>query len=392
MWFPCATMAACSALSFIDRQALALLSPTILEETGLNVTEFGVIASAFFVAYTVGNPVWGTLLDHWGLRVGMLAGVALWTAGSVSHILMASVLGFATARAILGFGEGATFPGGLKTAVESLPSERRAMGTAVSFSGGTLGGAVAPLILVPIGVMYGWRAAFILTGVLGVAWMLLWLAVGRPPFLPKTERKSTRIDLPNPAERRFWALVFSYALPAISPGPILTIIPLYFERGLGIDQAGLAAYMWAPPLAWGVGYFFWGWIADIYATGNSRPVGLFSLLVVCSLTFGLGTWTQSAVIATIVISFSAFIGGGFQMVALKAGSYAFPREQAGKMMGIASGSWSLANAALLPILGWLFDLGNYGLAFWLIALCPLTGILIWLKLSRGADAASAETA
>ncbi len=392
MWFPCLTMAACSALSFIDRQALALLSPTILEETGLNMTEFGVVASAFFVAYTLGNPVWGTLLDHWGLRIGMLAGVALWTVGSVSHILMASVLGFATARAVLGFGEGATFPGGLKTAVESLPSERRAMGTAVSFSGGTLGGALAPIILVPIGVMYGWRAAFIFTGVLGIAWILLWLAVGRPPFLPKTERKATRIDLPNPFERRFWALVFSYALPAISPGPILTIIPLYYERGLGIDQAGLASYMWAPPLAWGVGYFFWGWIADIYATGNSRPVGLFSLLVVCSLTFGFGTWTQSAVIATIVISFSAFIGGGFQMVALKAGSYAFPREQAGKMMGIASGSWSLANAALLPILGLLFDQGNYGLAFWLIALCPLVGILMWLELSRGNDAASAEAA
>ena len=266
------------------------------------------------------------------------------------------------------------------------------MGTAVSFSGGTLGGALAPIILVPIGVMYGWRAAFIFTGVLGIAWILLWLAVGRPPFLPKTERKATRIDLPNPFERRFWALVFSYALPAISPGPILTIIPLYYERGLGIDQAGLASYMWAPPLAWGVGYFFWGWIADIYATGNSRPVGLFSLLVVCSLTFGFGTWTQSAVIATIVISFSAFIGGGFQMVALKAGSYAFPREQAGKMMGIASGSWSLANAALLPILGLLFDQGNYGLAFWLIALCPLVGILMWLELSRGNDAASAEAA
>jgi ACS family hexuronate transporter-like MFS transporter len=381
MWMPCLVMAACSALSFVDRQALALLAPTILEDTGLNVTQFGIIASVFFVAYTVGNPVWGTLLDHIGLRIGMLAGVAFWTAGSLSHVLMASALGFAAARATLGFGEGATFPGGLKTAVESLPSHRRGLGIAVCFSGGTIGGTLAPLVLVPIGVAFGWRAAFIFTGILGAAWILLWLFVGRPPYLPKTKRKDTKIVPPNPFERRFWAIVFSYALPAVSPGPILTIIPLYYTLGLGLEQGELASYLWAHPLAWGVGYFFWGWVADRYATGNPRPVGLFFLLVAFSLTFGFATWTASVVIATILISFSAFIGGGFQMVALKAGSYAFPREQAGVMMGIASGSWALVNAALLPILGFLFNQGNFGLAFWLIALCPLTGILLWLALS-----------
>ena len=97
------------------------------------------------------------------------------------------------------------------------------------------------------------------------------------------------------------------------------------------------------------------------------------------------TLTTSPVLATALICFSMFIGGGFQMVALKAGSYAFPREQAGIMMGIASGSWSLANAAILPILGSLFDQGNYSLAFWLVAICPFVGIMAWLALSSSSE-------
>ena len=382
MWVPCLAMAACSGLSFVDRQALAVLSPTILEDTGMSDTDFARVASFFFLAYTVANPIWGSLLDRFGLRAGMLVGVALWTGASVSHVFMGGVLGFAAARAALGFGEGATFPGSLKTAVESLPSNRRALGTAITFSGGTLGGIVAPMILVPVGVHFGWRAAFWFTGVLGVGWIILWLVVGRPPYLPKFERTRTKIVWPDMLERRTWALVFSYALPAISVGPILTIIPLYLSSGLGVPQADLAWLLAAPPLAWGIGYFFWGWAADRYATGNPRPTGMFVLLTVCALTFGFTTWTTSVALAILLISFSAFISGGFQMVALKAGSHAFAREQAGMMMGLASGSWSLANFAILQILGPLFEQQRYGQAFWLMAVLPLIGMLLWLVLSH----------
>ena len=382
MWIPCLTMGACSFLSFVDRMALGVLSPTILEETGMSAADYGWVTFFFFIAYTVANPVWGTLLDSIGLRIGMLAGVALWTGASASHALMGGFLGFAVARAVLGFGEGATFPGGLKAAVESLPPDRRARGIATSFSGGTLGAALSSVILVPIGVRFGWRVMFLFTGLLGVLWIVLWLGVGRPPYLPKTEKKTTKMVWPNLLERRTWALVFSYALPALSPGPVLLIIGPLYLTALGVSQADLAWPLLAPPLAWGVGYFFWGWAADRYATGKPRPVGLFLLLTACSLTLGFTTWTTSIPLVVFMLSFSTFIGGGFQMVALKAGSYAYPPEQAGMMMGIASGSWSLANAIVSPVLGNLFDQQSYGVAFWFVALCPLAGILMWLWLSR----------
>src|SRR5437868_10160138 len=120
----------------------------------------------------------------------MLMGVAVWTLASVSHGWMATFMGFAAARALLGLGEGVTFPGGLRTAVESLPPTRRARAIALSFSGGTLGGVAAPLIAVPLGLRYGWRTAFFVTGTFGLLWILLWAAVGRAPFLPKVEKKT----------------------------------------------------------------------------------------------------------------------------------------------------------------------------------------------------------
>jgi hypothetical protein len=123
---------------------------------------------------------------------------------------------------------------------------------------------------------------------------------------------------------------------------------------------------------------------------------MFLLLTACSLTLGFATWTTSPAIAIALISFSTFIGGGFQMVALKVGSFAFPREQSAMMTGIASGSWSLVNYVLLNVMGagvtilglrvlpglnWL-NQQLWGEIFWLIAVLPAVGIGLWLALSR----------
>ena len=111
---------------------------------------------------------------------------------------------------------------------------------------------------------------------------------------------------------------------------------------------------------------------------------MFLLLTTISLTLGLATMTTSVPLAMTIISLSTFIGGGFQMVALKVGSYAFPREQAAMMTGIASGSWSLVNFVLLRTIGqwtgWM-NAGRWEEIFWLIAVLPAAGIAVWYVLS-----------
>jgi ACS family hexuronate transporter-like MFS transporter len=378
-------MALCSWLSFVDRQVLNILSPTIIKDTGLTPADFTNATSFFFLTYTLGNPIWGSVLDRVGLRVGMLLAVGVWTAASMSHAFMASFAGFALARAVLGLGEGGTFPGGLRTAVETLPANLRARGIALSFSGGTIGAVMMPLLLGPLAIEYGWKAAFIATGALGATWLVIWAAIARPPFLPKSAHMTSKMAWPNLAERRVWALMASYALPAISPGPVLTIVAIYLAQRFHMTQTDINYVAWIPPLAWGLGYFFWGWAADRYAANNPRPVGMFLLLTAISVTLGLVTMTSSVPLAIGLISLSTFIGGGFQMVALKVGSYAFPREQSAMMSGIASGSWSLVNFILLQAIGprsSLMDNQQWDAIFWIIALLPVVGIGAWMVLSR----------
>src|ERR1051325_11116075 len=98
-WVPAGTMLLVSLISYIDRTTLALLAPTILKELHLSGEQYGFIISAFSIAYMISNPLWGWILDRAGLRRGMTAAVACWTAASVAHVFAAGFWAFGTARA-----------------------------------------------------------------------------------------------------------------------------------------------------------------------------------------------------------------------------------------------------------------------------------------------------
>src|SRR5437867_5067201 len=142
MWVAPATIMLSTLLSYIDRQLLAVLSPMILQETDLSAQSYTTAISVFSFAYMAGNPIWGSVLDKVGLRVGMLAAVTLWTAASTSHAWVGGFLGFAVARGVLGFGEGGAFPGALRTATEALPPDRQSRGMALGYSGASLGAII----------------------------------------------------------------------------------------------------------------------------------------------------------------------------------------------------------------------------------------------------------
>src|SRR5918996_4312235 len=99
LWIPTVSMLLVSLISYIDRNTLALLAPTIMKEAELTGEQYGYIISAFSVTYMLGNPIWGRLLDRFGVRYGMLAAVSFWTLASVSHALAGGFRSFAVARA-----------------------------------------------------------------------------------------------------------------------------------------------------------------------------------------------------------------------------------------------------------------------------------------------------
>src|SRR5262245_8077903 len=247
-WVPAFTMLAVSLISYLDRNTLAILAPTILRETGLSGAQYGFIISAFSIAYMLANPFWGYILDRAGVRRGMTLAVSCWTLASVSHVFAGGLWSFAAARAALGFGEGATFPGGLRAVVQTLPPEQRGRGLAVAYSGGSLGAVITPLVVTPIFLWWGWRAAFWFTGLIGVLWLALWAVVGRRPDIRKPAALEAH-HTPGPrfGDRRLWAFMSAYALGALPLGFVLYSASLYLAHPLGCPQELIGKVLWIPP-------------------------------------------------------------------------------------------------------------------------------------------------
>lgn len=389
-WLPVLTMMLVSVISYIDRNTLALLAPTILHDTGLNAEQYGFIISAFSIAYMLGNPVWGVILDRIGVRRGMTLAVAIWSFASVSHAFAFGFRGFAAARAILGFGEGATFPGSMRTAMQTLPVENRSRGIAISYSGGSLGAIITPIVITPIALAWGWRGAFWFTGAIGALWLLLWTVLSRREDLsnhaatgrPQTHGGSAVLRWNQP---QVWALIAAYGLGSVPLGFVLYESSLYLSGPLHKTQAQIGAVLWIPPLGWEVGYFFWGWAMDRFMKSGADLTAMrrtFSLLTVLSFSLALIPLLNSFPATMALFFFTMFLAAGFIIGSLAYANSYYSTQHAGVLAGLGAGSWSALVAVIMPGMGRLFDLHLYGTAFLAASVFPLAGTALWWVLSR----------
>ena len=377
-----------SVISYIDRNTLAILSPTILKQTGLTTEQYGYIVSVFSFAYMAGNPIWGWLLDRLGVRRGMLSAVSIWTLASASHAFAGGFWSFATARGILGFGEGATFPGGLRTVMQTLPVESRSRGVAIAYSGGSLGAVVTPWIVTPIAAAFGWRGAFWFTGLVGVLWLMMWSQVSKRPELTQAHKALDGEGItarPGLSDKRLWSFMALYALGGLPLAFVLYYSALYWSRVMGKTQSDLAYVLWMPPLGWEIGYFFWGWLTDRMPRGQ-RFYGVqwkqIVVLTLMSAMLALVPQAGSYAVTIGLMAFAMFIGAGFVIAAMSYVTRIYSVRDSGLIAGLGAGSWSAIVALSSPVTGRLFDQHRYQLAFLIPAVIPLLGFAIFSWLNR----------
>jgi ACS family hexuronate transporter-like MFS transporter len=383
-----------SLISYVDRNTLALLAPTILKDIHLTDRQYGFAISAFSIAYMLGNPVWGRLLDRFGLRLGMTVAFAVWTLASASHAFVWGLGALVAARAVLGFGEGATFPAALRTVTQTLPVERRLRGIAVAYSGGSLGAVITPILVTPIALRYGWRGAFWFTGLAGLAWLLWWLWMSRraeirqnpapEPVVAAALAASSGASGIRVSDPRIWSFALLYAMGGAPLGFVLYGASLYLSQALGRTQSQIGWALWIPPLGWETGYFFWGWAIDRFAAHGDSLAGmrrLVSLLLLLGLPLAATARLNSVGPALFVMFLAMFVAGGQLMASMAYATRIYSSRNYGFLAGLGAGSWSLLVALTMPLFGGLFDHHRYQAAFLLAAAFPVAGSLLWQGLN-----------
>jgi len=180
-WTIVALLFFATTINYIDRQVIGLLKPFIQGDLHWDEADYGYIVTAFQMAYALGMIISGRLLDRFGTRIGYSMSIFVWSVGATLHSVMHSVFGFGVVRAVLGFGEAGNFPAAVKTIAEWFPKRDRAFATGIFNAGSTIGAIIAPIIVATVTISLGWRWAFIITGSLGIIWIVFWYLFYQSP-------------------------------------------------------------------------------------------------------------------------------------------------------------------------------------------------------------------
>ena len=179
-WIGCLLFAS-TVINYIDRQTLSLLAPFLKLDYHWTNSDYANLAIAFRVAYSIGQTGFGRLMDRIGTRRGLTLTVIWYSVVSMLTSLASGFYGFATFRFLLGLGESANWPAATKAVSEWFPKRERALATALFDSGSSIGGAVAPFIVLWVYFRWGWRPAFMIPGILGFLWLIVWRWLYYPP-------------------------------------------------------------------------------------------------------------------------------------------------------------------------------------------------------------------
>ena len=285
-WVIAALLLAVTLINYIDRTAFSVLVKQIKDDLHLTDADYSEMISLFLVAYAIMYAGSGYVVDKVGTKVGMALFVGFWSISQMLHGLAGGKWSFAACRIGLGLAEPGSFPAAVKAIGEWFPADQRALGVGIFNVGSSLGAAVAAPLAAFVALHYGWRAAFVVTGALGIVWAIAWLVIFESPrhnrWLSDAEAAEFR-EVPSPAavatsaemavpKASWWSVVSSrpglmVILPRFLTDPVIYFVifwlPDYLEKARGFDLTMIGKYAWMPYVIGGApGYIIGGLLAN----------------------------------------------------------------------------------------------------------------------------------
>ncbi len=404
-WIICALLFFATTINYVDRSVFGVLEPELNKIIGWSATEFGVVNASFNLAYAIGFLFAGWMMDRLGTRLGYAISLTIWSFAAAAHAFAGSVWGFAFARFALGLGEAGNFPAAIKTVAEWFPKKERALATGIFNAGSNVGAILAPATVPYIFDHYGWQAAFVATGIVGLIWVFFWWPIYRRPQVhPKlspAELAYIESDPPDPPIKIRWRELFPFRQTwAFTIGKFLTDSVWWFylfwfakfmSEQFGVKIREIGAPMITVYLLADIGSIAGGWQSSWlmgrgWTTNAARKTAMltcaicvvpvaFAPLAESTQIFG---WTVDAKwIAVLLIGLATAAHQGFSCNLFTLTSDMFPRGVVGSVVGIGGFAGAMGGVLMNLGAGWLKDTtGNYTAMFSIAASMYLTALLI----------------
>ena len=390
-WVAVAVFIISSTLNYLDRQLLVFLAPLIIHDLHINQTRFGLLISAFSIAYAAASLVTGWFLDRAGINRAISAALGWWSIAATCTALTRGLAGLGICRAALGIGESAGVPAVGKVNGLYLKPEERALGAAANQIGLSLGAVIAPL-WIGVAVAHGWRMPFVATGLMGFVWIPLWLGVNRaiPARYADQELapESGIGEFSLLRERSLILLVIANVLWMGSYSLWSNWTTLYLVHVEHLTLKQTADYVWIPPLISNVGGFFGGWLSLRWirrgrdaVVARRRAIAFSAVGYLLTLLLPLA---PNAAWATTIISISFFfsLAGSVNIYALPIDIFGPARSGLG--IAALTCSFGILQTVISPVIGFLGDHHLYKQVVWLVTI-PLLLAVVCLQGLRDAE-------
>ncbi len=366
-----------TVINYVDRQVFSILAPELQRTIGWSELDYSRMVIAFQLSYAVAMMVSGRVLDRMGTKLGFALAVLFWSVTAMAHAFARTPFAFGLARFALGIGEAANFPAAVKTVAEWFPASERALATGLFNSGVALGAVVASIAVPLVAASFGWQAAFIATGALGLLWIPAWWMLyderGAHPRLAPEERAFIEAGVGDEtlSSRHYsWRTLlgyrqtWAYALTKSLGDPIwwfyLFWLPKFLSEQHGIRGVDVIPYLTTVYIAADVGCLLGGYVSSMLVRRgwnvNWARKGTMGLLaVIMTPTVISAGYASDPRLAIVLIAIACGCHQAWSTLVFTVAADLFPSSAAGSVAGIGGFVAGMVSIVAAELTGRLLD-------------------------------------